>query len=85
MATNGNINHDQYAAASGEAPKAHTKDEVGWYFVEQYYNTLSKHPHRLHVSSAHLPNISQYLSANIRAAVLQQALPVRPRSRGPAV
>lgn len=56
MATNGNVNHEQYAAAaaapSAEAPKSHSKDEVGWYFVEQYYNTLSKHPHRLHVSSA---------------------------------
>lgn len=32
------------------------KDEVGWYFVEQYYTTLSKHPERLHVSkiSSHL-------------------------------
>lgn len=27
------------------------KDEVGWYFVEQYYTTLSKHPDRLHVRS----------------------------------
>ena len=27
-----------------------SKDEVGWYFVEQYYTTLSKNPERLHVS-----------------------------------
>ena len=26
------------------------KDEVGWYFVEQYYTTLSKSPEKLHVS-----------------------------------
>ena len=25
------------------------KDEVGWYFVEQYYTTLSKTPEKLHV------------------------------------
>jgi hypothetical protein len=25
------------------------KDEVGWYFVEQYYTTLSKAPEKLHV------------------------------------
>ena len=24
-------------------------DEVGWYFVEQYYTTLSKEPERLYV------------------------------------
>jgi hypothetical protein len=26
-----------------------SKDEVGWYFVEQYYTTLSKNPEKLHV------------------------------------
>lgn len=26
-----------------------SKDEVGWYFVEQYYTTLSKSPEKLHV------------------------------------
>ena len=25
------------------------KDEVGWYFVEQYYTTLSQSPEKLHV------------------------------------
>lgn len=29
------------------------KDEVGWYFVEQYYTTLSKTPEKLHVRSPH--------------------------------
>ncbi|KAK3368066.1 NTF2 and RRM domain-containing protein [Podospora didyma] len=65
MATNGNINHhdqykssaDQYAApTTTEAPtnassgNTHLpKDEVGWYFVEQYYTTLSKSPDKLHL------------------------------------
>ncbi|OSS46255.1 hypothetical protein B5807_07982 [Epicoccum nigrum] len=35
---------EQQAPAS-EIPK----DEVGWYFVEQYYTTLSKSPERLHL------------------------------------
>ncbi len=26
------------------------KDEVGWYFVEQYYTNLSRSPDKLHVS-----------------------------------
>lgn len=28
---------------------SHTSIEVGWFFVEQYYNTMSKDPSRLHV------------------------------------
>lgn len=32
------------------SPEAVPKDEVGWYFVEQYYTTLNKTPERLHVS-----------------------------------
>lgn len=64
MATNGNFNHqEQYPAApASEAPSATaaesthaspnpSKDEVGWYFVEQYYTTLSKNPSKLHVRS----------------------------------
>lgn len=66
MATNGNFTHqEQYKAApeqfmSGTAPvdtgsasggnSNLSKDEVGWYFVEQYYTTLSKSPEKLHVS-----------------------------------
>ncbi|PSR90399.1 hypothetical protein BD289DRAFT_481742 [Coniella lustricola] len=62
MATNGNFNHqEQYPAAPGsDAPSAAaaesthgaplpSKDEVGWYFVEQYYTTLSKNPSKLHL------------------------------------
>ena len=26
-----------------------SKDEVGWYFVEQYYTNLSRSPEKLHV------------------------------------
>lgn len=65
MATNGSFAQqeqyknttEQYTATSG-ASAADTgsasgndlsKDEVGWYFVEQYYTTLSKSPERLHV------------------------------------
>lgn len=32
------------------------KDEVGWYFVEQYYTTLSLNPNRLHVSFEQMPS-----------------------------
>lgn len=66
MATNGNFsqqdqlkgNAEQYPATSGPTDSATggapssdlSKDEVGWYFVEQYYTTLSKSPEKLHVS-----------------------------------
>ena len=61
-------------AAASEIPK----DEVGWYFVEQYYTTLSKSPDRLYVSRM-LP--SSLLLQDTRltqiTAFLQQALAVR--------
>jgi hypothetical protein len=38
----------------GQSPEV-PKDEVGWYFVEQYYTTLNKTPDRLHVSIAMIP------------------------------
>ncbi len=66
MATNGSFSQqeqyksttEQYPATSGAANSATgnasgndlSKDEVGWYFVEQYYTTLSKSPEKLHVS-----------------------------------
>ena len=66
MATNGNFSSqdqyksstEQYPATSGAADSSTasgsgndlSKDEVGWYFVEQYYTTLSKSPEKLHVS-----------------------------------
>jgi hypothetical protein len=68
MATNGSFaqqdqhkaNPEQYTATSGAtdtpsggAPSNDlSKDEVGWYFVEQYYTTLSKSPEKLHVCLA---------------------------------
>ena len=39
------------AQTAQQAPASEIpKDEVGWYFVEQYYTTLSKSPDRLYVS-----------------------------------
>jgi hypothetical protein len=58
MATNGNFSQqEQYkaadsttaAASAADANSNLSKDEVGWYFVEQYYTTLSKSPEKLHV------------------------------------
>lgn len=63
--TNGTFHHQEqykpsegYTSASDGIPEPTTsgganhdlsKDEVGWYFVEQYYTTLSKNPEKLHV------------------------------------
>lgn len=63
MATNGTHSHqetktEQYPATSGPTDTVSggasstaelSKDEVGWYFVEQYYTTLSKSPEKLHL------------------------------------
>ena len=38
------------STGAGDANKAPSKDEVGWYFVESYYTTLSKNPETLYVS-----------------------------------
>jgi hypothetical protein len=48
---------EQYPATSGTTEASGqpngqanpSKDEIGWYFVEQYYTTLSKNPEKLHV------------------------------------
>ena len=40
------------APASSEGNGSVPKGEVGWYFVEQYYTTMSKSPEKLHVSPA---------------------------------
>lgn len=58
--TNGSYSqgYDSYASSqqqSSDQPAQQApaneipKDEVGWYFVEQYYTTLSKSPDRLYV------------------------------------
>jgi len=39
--------HDTSGAT--ESKSGVPKDEVGWYFVEQYYTTLSRNPEKLHV------------------------------------
>ncbi|KAK3191063.1 hypothetical protein K4F52_003013 [Lecanicillium sp. MT-2017a] len=59
MATNGNFaQQDQLKLAAEQYPASVdssasnsnlSKDEVGWYFVEQYYTTLSKSPEKLHL------------------------------------
>ncbi|KAH8815971.1 hypothetical protein F5884DRAFT_204379 [Xylogone sp. PMI_703] len=65
MSTNGSFSQqdqyknttEQYPATSGPAETNTnasgngdlSKDEVGWYFVEQYYTTLSKSPEKLHL------------------------------------
>ncbi|KAK8932840.1 hypothetical protein H634G_07147 [Metarhizium anisopliae BRIP 53293] len=57
MATNGNFAQQEQYKAADPAAGAETnnnsatlsKDEVGWYFVEQYYTTLSKSPEKLHL------------------------------------
>ena len=36
-------------SAVNEGTKPPSKDEVGWYFVESYYTTLSKNPETLYV------------------------------------
>ncbi|KAL6925098.1 hypothetical protein FSST1_002372 [Fusarium sambucinum] len=40
---------DGSTTAAASANSNLSKDEVGWYFVEQYYNTLSKSPEKLHL------------------------------------
>ena len=37
------------ASAATDSNGSVSKDEVGWYFVEQYYTTLSRNPEKLHV------------------------------------
>ncbi|KAI4164285.1 MAG: hypothetical protein LQ342_001930 [Letrouitia transgressa] len=37
------------STGGSEASSSVSKDEVGWYFVEQYYTTLSKNPEKLHL------------------------------------
>ena len=60
-------NYNQAPSTSnGPAPSANTqseipKDEVGWYFVEQYYTTLSRTPDKLYL---YYNKRSQYVSGN---------------------
>ena len=61
-ATNGTSRSQPVTATAGsdtsgaaESNGNVSKDEVGWYFVEQYYTTLSRNPEKLHVSSLNRP------------------------------
>ena len=51
-AQNANVPSSSGSNTSGanEGNSSIPKDEVGWYFVEQYYTTLSRNPEKLHVS-----------------------------------
>lgn len=40
----------QATSSNGAGNADIPKDEVGWYFVEQYYTTMSRSPEKLHVS-----------------------------------
>jgi hypothetical protein len=91
MATNGSFSQqdqyksttEQYPATSGPAESSTgsasgndlSKDEVGWYFVEQYYTTLSKSPEKLHVSFSDVYLMLKILTTDL--ALLWKALPVR--------
>jgi hypothetical protein len=37
------------STATSNAPQKAEAQEIGWYFVEQYYTTLSKSPDRIHL------------------------------------
>lgn len=86
MATNG-VNHDDYTAAAQQAEKQNkdlAKDEVGWYFVEQYYTTLGKSPEKIHVSIICHQGLITSAMANLfksfsMARTLSSSTVVRPR------
>lgn len=65
------------SSAASEGNGSVPKDEVGWYFVEQYYTTLSKNPEKLHVS---IPSQAHACERSVKAdhqpAILFQALPI---------
>lgn len=50
MSTNGSSNPPSEKPVADQTSPDLSKDQVGWYFVEQYYNTVSKSPEKLHVS-----------------------------------
>ena len=62
---------DQLQSASNQTPASETtatadlsKDVVGWYFVEQYYTTLSQSPEKLHVSLLAIPVLRKEASSH---------------------
>lgn len=73
----GTTNNSSSAASEGSGGVP--KDEVGWYFVEQYYTTLSKSPEKLHVSCRPRwlsPTNANYRHTDIHSAFLLQAISV---------
>ncbi len=93
MATNGNfaqqdqlkLTAEQYPASiDASASNSNlSKDEVGWYFVEQYYTTLSKSPEKLHVRlGRYSTQLTRQFANHSATALLRQALPVRSRQGG---
>lgn len=88
MATNGNTTHQEQWRESGGAPSeapsntgadnTPSKDEVGWYFVQQYYTTLSKNPDKLHLFYNKRSQFVQGLEAELSpVAVGRQAISER--------
>lgn len=61
-------------ASNSEEEKPIPKEMIGWYFVEQYYNTMSKDPSKLWVSGR---RISACISSNDSPAILHKEIPVR--------
>ena len=80
-------NYNQAPAASSNSASTATpqpeipKDEVGWYFVEQYYTTLSRTPEKLYVSSQRTAVDIETGADGWNIALLQQAFPIRVRKR----
>jgi hypothetical protein len=69
-ATNGSTN--EHAVQNTETIP---KDEVGWYFVEQYYTTISKNPDKLYVRTCKDRFEKQF--ADVKLAFLQQEITIR--------
>ena len=80
-------NYNQAPAASSNSASTATpqpeipKDEVGWYFVEQYYTTLSRTPEKLYVSCDSIGLQDRAMADTLKSALLQQAIPIRVRKR----
>ena len=68
------------SSGANEGNSGVSKDEVGWYFVEQYYTTLSKNPEKLHVSLCQTRGLNYekmfIKGANLRTALLLETITV---------
>lgn len=56
--------------APSEASKAPSKDEVGWYFVESYYTTLSKNPETLYVRTRTMQGCEIHYSLQVLSCTI---------------